>query len=196
VAQPTLRTALSVRSPRCGTEALDQKIDESPDLGSLMTARRQQSVQWVGFRILRVLQQGLQQARIDGARDHVLAQPQDASSSDCQLQQHIRAVGADRTFDLDPCQLAVDPKRPARRAGISAQGQARVTSKIGRLGRPAVSGEIAWTRANDPGEIDDLARDEPGVLERPDPPAVTASPREISQCHTFSSTFPTTIRSR
>src|SRR5262249_51650606 len=144
-------------SPRCRVEVLDQKIDEGPHLGSLMTARRQQSIQWVDFRILRVLQQGFQQSRMDGARNHVLAQPQDAGSSDCQWQQHLRAVGTDGTFDIDPDQLAVHSKRPARRAGISAQGQARVTNKVGRFDWPAMTGEVAWTCANDPPEIDDLA---------------------------------------
>src|SRR2546430_12308705 len=76
-------------SPRSGAEALDQKIDEYPHLGSLMTARRHQSVQGVDFRILCVLQQGLQQSLLDGARHHVLAQPHDARSVDCQLQQHF-----------------------------------------------------------------------------------------------------------
>src|SRR6266699_3271809 len=162
-----LRAASDARSPRCEAEALDQKIDEDPHLGSLMTARRQQSKQWVGFRILRVLQQGLQQSLADGARDHVLAQSQDARSSDCQLQQYIRAIGADGTFDVDPGQLALDSKRPARRARISAQSQACVTNQIGRFGRPAMTGEVTWTCANHPREIDDLAGDKPGVLERP-----------------------------
>jgi hypothetical protein len=38
------------------------------------------------FAVLRVLRQRQQQPRVDGARDHVLAQPQDAGSSDRQLQ--------------------------------------------------------------------------------------------------------------
>jgi hypothetical protein len=156
-------------SPGRRPETLNQKIDEGPHLGSLMTARRQQRVQRVGFRILCVLQQGFQQSLMYGARNHMLAQPHDASSSHCQLQQHTRAVGADRTFDIDPTQLAVHSKRPARRAGISAQDQARMTSEIGRFGRPAVMGEVAWACANDPSEIDDLARDEPRVLERAHP---------------------------
>jgi hypothetical protein len=84
--------------------------------------RRHQSKQWVGFRILGVLQQGLQQSFTDRARDYVLAQPQNARSSDCQLQQHIRTIGADGTFDIDPGPLAIESKRPARRARISAQG--------------------------------------------------------------------------
>ena len=120
-------------------------------------ARRHQSKQWVGFRILGVLQQGLQQSFTDGARDNVLAQPQDARSSDCQLQQYIGAIGPDGTFDIDPGQLALDSKRPARRARISAQGQACVTNKIGRFGRPPMTGEITRTCADHPGEIDDLA---------------------------------------
>src|ERR1700752_4284827 len=70
-----LRAAPDACSPRCEAEALDQKIDESPHLGSLMTPRRQQRIQWVALRILRVLQQGLQQSLMDGARDHMLAQP-------------------------------------------------------------------------------------------------------------------------
>src|SRR6266576_6589520 len=78
-----LRAASDARSPRCGAEALDQKIDEGPHFRSLMMARRHQSKQWVGFRILDVLQQGLQQSFTDGARDYVLTQPQDARSSDC-----------------------------------------------------------------------------------------------------------------
>src|SRR5260221_8642790 len=153
MAQPTLRTAFNAHSPRCGAEALDQKIDEDPDLGSLMTTWRQQSKQWVGFWILRVLQQGLQQSLMDGARDHVLAEPQDARSSDCQLQQHVRAIGADGTFDVDPGQLAIDSKRPARRAGISAQGQARVTNEIGRNSPPPTTGKLTWTSANDPAAV-------------------------------------------
>jgi hypothetical protein len=51
------------------------------------------------FAVLRVLRQRLQQPRMDGARDHVLAQPQDAGSSDRQLQQDVRA---ERAFDVDP----------------------------------------------------------------------------------------------
>jgi len=160
-----LRATTDAHSPWCGAEVLDQKFDEGPHLGSLMTARRQQRVQWVGFRILRLLQQGLQEPLMDGPRHHVLAQPQDASSSNCQLQEHIRAISADGTFDIDPGQLAIDSKGPARRAGISAQGQARVTNKIRRFDRPAMLGEVAWGCAHDPGDIDDLARDEPGVLE-------------------------------
>ena len=120
-------------------------------------ARRHQSKQWVAFRVLGVLQQGLQQSFTDGARDDVLADPQDARSSDCQLQQHICAIGADRTFDIDPGQLAIDSKRPARRARISAQGQACVMNKIGRFGRPPMTGKITWACADHPGEIDDLA---------------------------------------
>ena len=120
-------------------------------------ARRHQSKQWVGFRVLRVLQQGLQQSFTDGARDDVLADPQDARSSDRQLQQHIRAIGADGTFDIDPGQLAINSKRPARRARISAQGQACVTNEIGRFGRPPMTGKVTWTCADHPGEIDDLA---------------------------------------
>jgi len=38
-----------------------------------------------GLRVLRVLQQGLQQSIVDGARDHVLAQPQNARSTDGQF---------------------------------------------------------------------------------------------------------------
>jgi hypothetical protein len=53
-------------SPRCGSEALDQKIDEGPHLGSLMMAWRHQSKQRIGFRVLGVLQQGLQQSFADG----------------------------------------------------------------------------------------------------------------------------------
>ena len=105
---------------------------------------------------------------MNGARDHVLAQPQDARSSDCQLQQHVRAVGADRTFDIDPGQLAVHAKRPTRGAGVSAQGQTCMPNEVGRFGRPAMPGQIARTCAHDPGEIRDLARDQPGVLERTD----------------------------
>src|SRR5262245_66240819 len=55
-------------SPRRGSKAPDQKIDEDLHLGSLMTTRRQQSVQRVDLRILCVLQQGLKQSLIDGAR--------------------------------------------------------------------------------------------------------------------------------
>jgi hypothetical protein len=40
-----------------------------------MMARRHQSKQWVAFRVLGVLQQGLQQSFTDGARDYVLADP-------------------------------------------------------------------------------------------------------------------------
>src|SRR5262245_39474933 len=61
------------RPPRCRTKALDQKIYEDLHLGRLMTARRQQSVQRVGLRILCVLQQELQQPLMDGARHHVFA---------------------------------------------------------------------------------------------------------------------------
>jgi hypothetical protein len=63
----------------------------------------------------------------------MLAQPKNARSSDCQLQKHIRAIGADGTFDVDTSQLATDSKRPARRAGISAQDEASVMSEIGRF---------------------------------------------------------------
>jgi hypothetical protein len=66
------------------------------------------------------------------------------------LQQHVRAIGADGTFDIDPGQLAFDTKRPARRAGISAQGQAFVTNKIGRFGWPPMAGKVSRTCANDP----------------------------------------------
>jgi hypothetical protein len=41
--------------------------------------------QWAVFRILRLLQQGLQQSLTNGGRDDMLAQPQDARSSDSQF---------------------------------------------------------------------------------------------------------------
>jgi hypothetical protein len=104
---------------------------------------------------------------MDGVRDYMLAQPQDAGSSDRQLQQHVCAIGADRTFDIDRDQLAIDPKRPARRAGISAQGQARMMNEIRGFDRLSVTGKITRTCANDTGDIDDLARNKSGVVERP-----------------------------
>ena len=42
-------------------------------------------------------------------------------------------------------------------------------SEVGRFGRPAMPGEIAGTRTNDAPEVDDLAGDEPGVLQWSDP---------------------------
>jgi hypothetical protein len=50
-------------------------------------------------------------------------------------------------------------------------------------------GELAWACAHDPGEIDDLARDEPGVIERAHPQGnVDVLADEID--HTISSRVP------
>src|SRR5262249_36285140 len=103
---------------------------------------------------------------MDGARAHMLAQPQDAGSCDCQLQEHLCAIGADRAFDIDPAQLALDSKGPARRAGISTQDQACVTSEIGGVDRQTMTGEGGWAWAKKPPRNGEIARHEPGVLER------------------------------
>jgi hypothetical protein len=82
-----------------------------------MTAGRQQGIQRVGLRILRVLQQGLQPL-MDRARDHVLAQPELPAPpiANCN---NISALSAlTSTLDIDPCQPAMGSKWPLAEPGF------------------------------------------------------------------------------
>jgi hypothetical protein len=79
---------------------------------------------------------------MDRTRDHVLAQPQNTRSFDCQLQQHSRAIGTDGTPDIDAGQLAMIRNGQLGEPGFSAQGQACVTDEIGSFNRPPVTGKV------------------------------------------------------
>jgi len=65
-------------------------------------------------------------------RDNI-AEADNTHSFDCQPEQHVRAVGDNRAFDIHLDPFAVDPKRPRCGAGNVAQSQACMLRKIGRL---------------------------------------------------------------
>ena len=106
------------------------------------------------------MKERFQQSVLDSTGYDDIAKADDACPCDCQAQQHVRAVGGNRAFDLDVDQLAVNPKRPDCGAWKMAHGQTGMPRKNGRVNGPAMRGEVLGARTNNLRQIYDLARDQ------------------------------------
>jgi hypothetical protein len=113
---------LSPRSPRRLSEALHEKVKEHLDPGHSLPARLRNRPEGKALRFLKVFQQRDKQSVPDRLGDNDVAKADDAHAISRQLEQHVRAVRGDRTFDVHPHRFPGDIKGPGSGVLNMAQG--------------------------------------------------------------------------